>query len=67
GGPGAFVTKSTAQTIDGAKTFTGANDLGAQTTATTPAAADNSTRVATTAFVKAQGYLTGNQVVTLTG
>jgi|GEM_PF-2178739 len=36
-------------------------------TAPTAAAADASTTVATTAFVKAQGYLTGNQSVTLGG
>ena len=67
GGSGAFATIATAQTISGGKTFTGANDLGASTTATTPATADNSTKVATTAFVKAQGYLTANQSVALTG
>ena len=67
GGSGAFATIATAQTISGGKTFTGANDLGASTTATTPATADNSTKVATTAFVKAQGFLTANQSVALTG
>jgi hypothetical protein len=36
-------------------------------TAPTPATADNSTTISTTAYVKAQGYLTGNQTVTLTG
>ena len=35
--------------------------------APTPATADNDTSIATTAFVKAQGYLIGNQNVTLTG
>ncbi len=35
--------------------------------APTPATADNTTQLATTAFVKAQAYLTGNQSVTLTG
>lgn len=35
--------------------------------APTPATADNDTSIATTAFVKAQGYLTGNQTVTLSG
>lgn len=35
--------------------------------APTPATADSSTTIATTAFVKAQGYLTGNQTVTLSG
>lgn len=36
-------------------------------TAPTPATGDNSTTLATTAFVKTQGYLTGNQTVTLSG
>jgi hypothetical protein len=35
--------------------------------APTPATADNSTTIPTTAFVKAQGYLIGNQTVTLSG
>jgi hypothetical protein len=35
--------------------------------APTPLTADNDTSVATTAFVKAQNYLTGNQTITLTG
>lgn len=35
--------------------------------APTPITADNSTTIATTAFVKNQGYLTGNQTITLTG
>jgi hypothetical protein len=35
--------------------------------APTPATATNTTQIATTAYVKAQGYLTGNQAVTLTG
>jgi hypothetical protein len=35
--------------------------------APTPATADNDTSIATTAFVKAQGYLIGNQTVTLSG
>lgn len=38
-------------------TFTGT------VTAPTPATGDNSTKVATTAFVKAQGYLTANSVI----
>jgi hypothetical protein len=36
-------------------------------TGVTPATADNTTKIATTAFVKAQGYLTANQSITLTG
>jgi hypothetical protein len=35
--------------------------------AVTPATADNDTSIATTAFVKAQGYQTGNQTITLSG
>lgn len=56
-GAGAYATLSTAQTISGNKTFTGNVDLtGAVATATTQATSDDSTKVATTAFVKAQGY-----------
>jgi len=36
-------------------------------TAPTPATGDNSTNLATTAFVKVQGYITGNQSITLSG
>jgi hypothetical protein len=36
-------------------------------TAPTPATPDNSTNIATTAFVKIQGYLIGNQTITLAG
>jgi hypothetical protein len=67
GGPGTFVTKSTTQTIDGTKNFTGTVTLGSAATATTPSTGDNSTKVATTAFVKTQNYLTANQTITLTG
>jgi hypothetical protein len=35
--------------------------------APTPATADNDTSIATTAYVKAQGYQTGNQTITLSG
>jgi hypothetical protein len=42
-------------------TFSGA------VTTPTPATADNSTTVATTAYVKAQGYLITNQTITLSG
>jgi hypothetical protein len=51
GGSGAFVTKSTAQTITGDKTFSGTVSLGSSATATTQLAGDNSTKVATTAYV----------------
>ena len=36
-------------------------------TAPTPATSDNGTTLATTAFVKSQSYLTGNQTITVTG
>jgi phage-related tail fiber protein len=61
GGDGAFVTRDTAQTITGNKTFNGSVSV------PTVATIDNSTAAASTAFVKAQGYLTGNQAITYTG
>lgn len=73
GGTGAFVTITGIQSISGDKTFsgstsfTGSVSLGTSATATTPASGDNGTRVATTAFVKAQNYLTANQSITLSG
>ena len=68
GGPGAFLTLSTTQTVSGNKTFTGSVDLtGANATAATQTASDSSTKVATTAFVKAQNYLTGNESITFSG
>lgn len=36
-------------------------------TGQTPASGDNSTKLATTAFIKNQNYLTGNQTITLSG
>lgn len=67
-GPGAFLTLSTAQTVSGNKTFTGSVDLtGSTATAATQTASDSSTKLATTAFVKAQNYLTGNQTITFSG
>ena len=36
-------------------------------TAPTPLTADNSTTVATTAYIQNQGYITGNQTITLSG
>jgi phage-related tail fiber protein len=60
-GPGAYTTLATAQTISGNKSFTG------EVTATTQSVSDNSTKVATTAYVKNQGYITGNQTITLSG
>lgn len=67
-GPGAYLTLSTAQTVSGNKTFTGSVDLtGSTATAATQTASDSSTKLATTAFVKAQNYLTGNQTITFSG
>lgn len=51
GGNGAFVSLSGTQTITGAKTFSGTVALGSSATATTPTAGDNTTKLATTAFV----------------
>jgi hypothetical protein len=67
GGAGAFVDLAGAQTISGAKTFTSTVALGASATATTPTSSDNSTSLATTAFVKAQAYLTSSTGVTSVG
>ena len=50
-GPGAFTTLSTTQTISGNKTFSGTIALGSSATAATQTAGDNSTKVATTAYV----------------
>lgn len=60
-GAGAYLTLGTAQTVSGAKTFTG--DVVVPTQATS----DDSTKAASTAFVKAQNYLTGNQTITFSG
>jgi hypothetical protein len=63
-----MATLSTAQTISGNKTFTGSVDLtGATATAATQLTSDNSTKVATTAYVKGQSYITGNQTITFSG
>lgn len=61
GGKGAYVDKSTAQTIAGVKTFS------SSPIAPTPTSSDNSTNVATTAFVKNQSYLTANQNISVSG
>lgn len=50
-GAGAYVTKGTAQTITGNKTFSGTVALGSSATASTQSSNDNSTKVATTAYV----------------
>ena len=60
-GAGAYLTLSTAQTVSGNKTFTGDVIVPTQLTA------DSSTKAASTAFVKAQNYLTGNQTITFSG
>ena len=61
GGSGAFVTKSGNVTIGGTKTLSNSPVV------PTPATNNNSTLAASTAYVKAQNYLTGNQTVTLSG
>lgn len=53
GGIGAFVGLSGTQTITGNKTFSGTVALGSSATATTQTSGDNTTKVATTAFVTA--------------
>lgn len=53
GGSGAFATLTSTQTISGNKTFSGTVSLGSSATATTKTAGDNSTAVATTAYVDA--------------
>ena len=68
GGPGAFATLATAQTLSGNKTFTGSVDLtGATATAATQTSSDSSTKLATTAFVKAQNYISGNESISVSG
>ena len=54
GGEGAFTTLDTTQTISGNKTFSGTVALGSSATASTPAENDNSTKVATTAYVQTE-------------
>ena len=60
-GSGAYVNLSSDQTIAGVKTFSSTPTVGTITST------DNSTKAASTAFVKAQNYLTGNQSITFTG
>jgi hypothetical protein len=60
-GAGAFLTLSSVQTVSGNKTFSG------DVVVVTQTASDSSTKAASTAFVKAQNYLTGNQSITYTG
>lgn len=61
GGTGAYLTLDTTQTVSGNKTFTGDIIIPTQVSS------DNSTKAASTAFVKAQNYLTGNQTITFSG
>ena len=51
GGPGAFLTLSSEQTVTGNKTFSGTVSLGSSAVATTQSAGNNSTKLATTAYV----------------
>jgi hypothetical protein len=72
-GDGHFITLSTNQSVSGQKTFTGTTtftsnvDLGSSVVAATPTSSDNSTKVATTAFVKAQGYTANTGTLTSVG
>ncbi len=61
GGPGAFVDRATAQSVDGVKTFTSSPVI------PTASTSDSSTKAASTAYVKAQLYLTGNENISVTG
>jgi hypothetical protein len=68
GGSGAYVSLVSDQSISGIKTWTGSNDFtGSTVTVATSATSDNSSSVASTAFVKAQGYLTALTGVTSVG
>ena len=67
GGDGAYCTLSGTQTISGAKTFSSTVALGGSATATTPSSGDDSTSVATTAYVQGEGFLTGNETITISG
>lgn len=52
-GPGAYLTLDTTQTVSGSKTFSGSVDLGSSAVAITKSPGNNSTSVATTAYVDA--------------
>ena len=67
GGSGAFVGLSGTQTVAGNKTFSGTVALGSSATASTPSSGDDSTSVATTAYVQGEGFITGNQTITVSG
>lgn len=64
GGPGAYTTLTTTQTISGDKTLSGVISLtgtgAGSAVGVTQTTGDNSTRLATTAFVKSLGYGTGS-------
>ena len=66
-GSGAFVALSGTQTVTGDKTFSGSVALGSSATASTPSSGDSSTSVATTAYVQGEGFLTGNETITVSG
>jgi len=55
---GTYLGLSAGGTVSGNTTFSGTVALGASATATTPSTIDNSTKVATTAYVQNQGFLT---------
>lgn len=61
-GDGAYLTLSGTQTVSGAKDFSTVPTISGALLTT-----DNSTKVATTAYVKGQNYLTANQSVTVSG
>lgn len=65
GGVGAFLSLSSGQTqtAAGAYTFSNTVAFSGTATATTQASSDNTTRLATTAYVKSQGYLTAETYV----
>ena len=66
-GSGAFLSLSGTQTVTGNKTFSGSVALGSSATASTPSSGDNSTSVATTAYVQGEGFITGNETITVSG
>lgn len=66
-GTGAFLGLSGTQTVTGNKTFSGSVALGSSATASTPSSGDDSTSVATTAYVQGEGFLTGNETITISG
>lgn len=62
GGSGAYVTLGSGQTISGAKDFSTVPTISGSILK-----ADDSTKIATTGWVKSQLYLTGNQTISITG